>query len=226
MYIKKSYYGGVDWSDSKTIITQMDWNHSYDIPQSKAIDCIVKDIISEFPYAETDEIYCAVISGCRYTFPILCNEDGEIKFPVQYQNEWENQDTVEGATVYVSYYFGQAYSYTEYLQEDILQEELCFLIEEQFYACAKGISLIERFYHAPFRELSEAQAYLKTAQKKAENSQFVLLAHSYPKIKNTLWYKKNMEAIHLMTSTPECPFHRDIDVHIRNLKEFRSEDKI
>lgn len=220
MYIKKVLYSGIDYSDSKTQITQMSWNGNYDIPMSKVTDCIAADMINEFPYLDAFDIYHAILSKQRFTFPIPYIENEQVFFPEQYHDEYEMMGEIQGYDFEKSYYFGQASSYMTYCVEDIPKEQVCYLPEEQFYAYYKGVSLIQRFFHEPFRELQEAETYLASMKKHAPNSKCVLLVHNFSYLEQTTWYHSNLKALQLMQSVScEEIFVPEVRRHIERLQK-------
>lgn len=223
MYIKGTCYGGMDWHDSKLIITQLKWDGKYDIPESKVTDCIVNDILQQFPYLDPMDIYFSVLNDRPYKFPLLYQKDDEVVYPEEYEGTWISVGEIKGFSVKETYIGGCNYS-THYSAEAISEEQLCYIAEEHFYAYSKGVPLVERFYHAPFRRLDEAEAHLKTMKKHAPDAELSIQIYNLEEISATDWFQSNMKAVELSSGDPEKGYAIVVDLHIENLKKLVSSD--
>lgn len=203
MFIKRISYGGMDWHDSYETITQIKWNKHFEIPASKVTDCILNDIMQEIPYLDPIDFYNAVLRNKTYRFPLLILESGKILFPEEYEGIWDSYGEIKGYSLKLHYYGGQASYMIDYVISDIPQEQICYLVEEHFYAYAKGIPLVERFYHRPFKKLKEAKAYLKTLNKHDERSKISIHVYNLQEISSTKWFQSNMAVIELSLGDAE-----------------------
>ncbi len=219
MFIKKISYGGIDWHDSYRTITQIKWNKQFEIPASKVTDCIVNDIMQKVPYLDPVDFYNAVLRNKTYRFPLLILENGKVVFPEEYEDIWESYGEIEGYSLKRYYYGGQALYLTDYEISDIPQEQVCYLVEEHFYAYTKGVPLVERFYHRPFKELKEAEAYQRTLKKHDERSEVSIQVYNLQEISSTEWLRANMEVIELSLEDAEKNYAVFVKNHIENLKK-------
>lgn len=223
MYIKGTCYGGMDWHDSKLIITQMKWDGKYDVPESKVTDCIVNDILQQFSYLDPTDIYFAVLNDQPYKFPLLYLKDDEAVYPEGDEEDWISVGEIKGLSIKESYIGGCDYS-TYYSVEAIPEEQLCYIPEEHFYAYSKGVPLVERFYHAPFQRLDEAEVYLKTMKKHAPDAEVSIQIYNLKEISATDWFQSNMKVVELSSGDPEKGYAIVVDLHIENLKKLAFSD--
>lgn len=219
MFIKMINYGGIDWHDSRTIITQLKWDNQYDIPATKVTDCIVNDIIQEIPYLDPLDVYHAVLSNQTYRFPLLYLSNEKIVFPEKYTDgTWNSYGEIAGLTLKESFAGGQVTYETEYEISNIPYDQICYLVEEHFYAYTKGVPLVERFYHEPFRELRDAEVYLEKMKKHDPCTELSIQIYNRQQISSTEWFQRNMEVVTLSSGDTEKGYSVFVNSHIENLK--------
>ena len=219
MFIKRVFYGGIDWHDSYQTITQIKLGNQFEIPVSKVTDCIINDITREIPYLDPIDLYNASLRNKTYRFPALTLENGKLIFQEEYEDIWESYGEIKGYSLKLYYYGGQASYQIDYEISDIPLEQICYLVEEHFYAYAKGVPLIERFYHKPFEKLKEAEAYLKTLKKHDERSEISIQVYNLQEISSTKWFQTNMEVIRLSSEDAEKNYAVFAANHIENLRK-------
>lgn len=219
MFIKKISYGGMDWHDSHQAITQIKWNKQFEIPASKVTDCIINDIMQEVPYLNPVDFYNAVLRNKTYRFPLLIWENRNVLIPEEDEDIWESYGEIKGYSLNLYYYGGQISYLIDYIISDIPQEQICYLVEEHFYAYAKGVPLVERFYHRPFEKLEEAETYLKTLKKHDERSEISIQIYNLQEICSTKWFQANMKVIELSSGDTEKNYAVFLANHIENLKK-------
>ena len=219
MFIKRVIYGGSDWHDSYQTITQIKWNNQFEIPVSKVTDCIVNNIMQDLPDLDPIDFYNAVLRNKTYRFPVLISENEKIIFPEEDEDIWESYGEIQGYSLNLYYYGGQVSEQIDYEISDIPQKQICYLVEEHFYAYAKGVPLIERFYHRPFEKLKEAESYLKTLEKHDERSKISIQVYNLQEISSTEWFRTNMEVIKLSLEDVEKNYSVFTANHLENLKK-------
>lgn len=241
MYISASTYGGIDWHDSRTIYEQLKYNDSYSIHETLIPQVIADDIAKTYFYVKNikERVQRAVSekSCFRLAFKSEKRDDaGNITYQdceIYEENGkiyYENEATFNGSelTLIREYGFGQVSYITEYHAEDIPDDQLGYVVTEDFLAPAKGVPLVQRLYHDIFDDLEAAQNY-------AQN--FRLHKLKYPKSivtfrvcnKRTMseqsWYQMQKEAMRLMEEKGytylDKSFRIFAEKHIENLKNLK-----
>lgn len=231
MYVKKFVYGGFDWHDCAQYTVQLSENGNYDVQDSKKL--IVTDILTKFPYLEEKMVRDAIEEEHCYEFAIkeAINENGKITYndcpSEQFEDTtyYENSGIINGAEMKVSesYVWGQINYVTTYETEEIDEARIIYLVTEQFLCPTKGVPLIERFYHKPFRNIKDAAEFWeKMPLHPAANSRKEILIFDQ-KISEKEWFKLNMAAILLMEqngqSAYDASFVKSVTLHIENLNK-------
>lgn len=136
--------------------------------------------------------------------------------------EWRQN----GVIVYA--WFNSQSEYTiNYYVHDFLDEEVCYLVEENFLVPYEGIPK-GRMYHDVFTEEAEALKYYDsmTMREGFGNSVKQLLLVEKAVIGKP-FYELNRQAIRLMEETGETPdsesFHVDVKAHIEALEKIKQE---
>mgnify|MGYP000764623922 CR=1 FL=1 len=220
MFVKMICYGGIDWHDSKMIIQQMKWENQFDIPATKVTDCIVNDIIEEIPYLDPLDVYDAVLNNQSYRFPLLYLSNDKVVFPTEDGiGYWDSYGEIKGNSLEENFCQGQVSYQIDYEISDIPKEQLCYIVEEHFHAYTKGVPLVERFYHEPFRVLDEAEDFLKRMKRHDERSKVSIQAYNLSEISLTDWFRTNMEVIRLSSGDAENGYAVFVDSHLANLQK-------
>lgn len=218
MFIKMICYGGMDWHDCKMIIKQMKWNGQFDIPETKIIDCIVDDIIEEIPYLDPLEVYAAVIKNQSYNFPLLYLSNDKVVYPEEQEDGcWDSYGEIKGQSFNEYFCQGQVSYQTNYEISDIPEDQICYIVEEHFHAPTKGVPLVERFYHEPFRTLEEAEDCLEKSKKHSSESDISIHVYNLQEIGSTDWFQANMEVIRLAKGDTEKEYAVFVQAHLEHL---------
>lgn len=239
MYIVTSTYGGMDWHYSRTIYEQLKSNGSYNIEKEAVPEAIADDIAREFPYIENirEKILQALSEKNCFRFAIKTEEtdsEGKITYKDCESCERNGQIYLEQEAVFDGseltlsrdYAFGQVSYITTYYVEDILDDQLGYIVTEDFLAPLKGVPLVQRLYHDIFDEPEAAQDYadnLKLHGFKYPTSIVTFLVCNKGSALQTEWYKQQKEAMRLMEEKGQtyldesfCIF---VETHIENLKK-------
>ncbi len=173
MYITASTYGGIDWYDSRTIYEQLRNNGSLNIGDEQIPETIADDIAKDFPYVENirEKILktLAQKKNC-FRFAIKSEEtdgNGKISYKDCESCEMNGQTYLEREAVFDGseltlnrdYAFGQVSYITTYYVEDIPDDQLGYIVTEDFLAPVKGVPLVQRLYHDIFDDPDAAQHY-------------------------------------------------------------------
>lgn len=238
MYIIASTYGGIDWGDSHTICQQVKNNGSFNIEESEIPAVIANDVIQYFPQENNlkENILDAFSRKAQYRFtPGVEKKDdaGAVSYKECGTYEeggetfYENEVVYDGKkqTLTQSYYYGQISYITTYHVMDIPDDQLGYMVTEDFLVPFKGIPLIERMYHDIFYDLSEAQDYaanLKLHDFEYPKSIAVFQICDRGKAVREKWYQLEREAMDLMKEKGQTHLCDSFDIfpqkHIENLK--------
>lgn len=242
MYITASTYGGIDYHDSRTIYEQLKSNGSYNIGEEMVPKVIADDIAKDFPYVENirEKILQALSEESCFQFMIRSEEkdgdgntiykDCEI-YEADGKTYYENEAAFDGEkrTLTRDYAFGQVSYTTSYYAEDIPDDQLGYIVTEDFLAPTKGVDLVERLYHDIFDELEAAQNYadnLKLHEFKYPTSIITFLVCNKGSVLQTEWYKQQKEAMRLMKEKGQTYLDDSFQVfakcHIDNLKKLEN----
>lgn len=244
MYITASTYGGIDWHDSRTIHEQLKCNGSYNIGKEVVPEVIADDIAKDFPYVENirENILQALFKKSCFQFAIKTEEtdsEGKITYKdcesckMNGQIYLEQEAVFDGSklTLNRDYAFGQVSYITSYYVEDIPDNQLGFIVTEDFLAPFKGIPLVQRMYHDIFDDQDTAQNYaknLKLHDLQYPKSIVTFLVCNRQKTSLQPWYQSEMDAIKLMEEKGQtylddsfCIFTK---THIENLKKLPTKE--
>lgn len=246
MYITASTYGGIDWHDSHTILEQLKNNGSFNIGAEQVPETIADDIAKDFPYVENirEKILQAIAQKTCFRFAIKSEEtdrDGNISYKDCESCEMNGQTYLEREAVFDGseltlnrdYAFGQVSYITSYYVEDIPDNQLGYMVTEDFLAPVKGVPLVQRLYHDIFDNLDAAQHYadnLKLHDLSYPKSIVTFLVCNRQKISGKPWYQNEKEAMRLMTEKGQaylddsfCIFTKS---HVENLKKLPAKEAV
>ena len=239
MYITTSTYGGIDWHDSRIIYEQLKFNDSYNIGEEMVLEAIADAIAKDFPYVENirEKILQALSEKSCFRFMIKSEEkdssgntvyeDCEI-YVADGKTYYENEAAFDGGelTLTKDFAFGQVSYTTTYHVEDIPDDQLGYIVTEDFLAPTKGVDLVERLYHDIFDDLEAAQNYaenLKLHEFKYSTSIVTFLVCNKGNVTQTEWYQLQKEAMQLMEEKGQTylddSFHIFVKCHIESLKK-------
>lgn len=129
------------------------------------------------------------------------------------------------------YAFGQVSYITTYYVEDIPDNQLGYIVTEDFLAPTKGVPLVQRLYHDIFDNQDTAQNYaknLKLHDLQYPKSIVTFLVCNRQKTSLQAWYQREMETIRLMEKTGQTylddSFHIFAKHHIENLKKLSTKE--
>lgn len=214
MYISKSTYGGIDWHDSSTTYEQLKINGSYKIGKDKALEAVADDIAKSFPYVENmrEKVLGALSEKSCFRFMIKTEEKDNNGSTVYRECEicetdegkyYENEAVFDGEKMKLTqdFAYGQVFYITTYQVEDIPDDQVGYIVTEDFLAPTKGVDLVERLYHDIFDELNAAQNYankLKPHKFEYSKSIITFLVCDKDKVVQTEWYQLQKEIMDLM----------------------------
>ena len=244
MYITASTYGGIDWHDSRTILEQLKNNGSFNIKADQVPETIADDIAKDFPYVENirEKIVKALSEKSCFQFMIKSEEKdtaGNVTYKdcgtheTDERTYYENEATFDGEnqTLTRDYAFGQVSYITTYYVEDIPDDQLGYIVTEDFLAPVKGVPLVQRLYHDIFDNPDAAQHYadnLKLHDLSYPKSIVTFLVCNRQKISGHPWYQNEKEAMRLMTEKGQaylddsfCIFTKN---HIETLKKLPTKE--
>lgn len=242
MYISTSTYGGIDWHDSRTIYEQLKINGSYNIAEDKVPETIADDIARDFPYVENirEKILQALSEKTCFQFAIKDAEtdnEGNVTYKDCETSEFDGHTYLESEaafdgsklTLRRDYAFGQVSYTTTYHVEDIPDDQLGYIVTEDFLAPTKGVDLVERLYHDIFDDEDSARDYannLKLHEFRYPKSIVTFLVCNKGEVLQTEWYQHQKEAMRLMDKTGQAHLDDSFDIfiqrHIENLKELEN----
>lgn len=246
MYITASTYGGIDWHDSHTIHEQLGSGGSYNIEEDLIPEAIADHIVRSFPYVENlrEQVIQALSERSCFQFDIKDTETdsaGNVTYRdcAAYEADgrvyFEKEAVFDGCGQKLTwhYAFGQVSYTTSYYVVEIPDDQLGYIVTEDFLAPSKGIPVVQRLYHDIFDDQDAAKSY-------AENLK--LHGFTYPKSIATFlvcnkrdviqeeWYRRQKEAMRLMEEKGQSylddSFHIFINCHIENLKKLSGKETI
>ena len=148
MYITASTYGGIDWHDSRTILEQLKNNGSFNIRADQVPETIADDIAKDFPYVENirNKVLQALSEKSCFQFMIKYEEKDCGTHEADGRTYYEDEATFDGEkqTLTRDYAFGQVSYITTYYVEDIPDNQLGYIVTEDFLAPVKGVPLVQR----------------------------------------------------------------------------------
>lgn len=239
MYITSSTYGGIDWHDSRTIYEQLKSGGSYDIREEMVPEAIADDIAKDFPYVEDirEKILQALSEKSCFRFAIKEEEtdsEGNVTYKDCETSEFDGQTYLEREAVFDGskrtfrrdYAFGQVSYITNYYVEDIPDDQLGYIVTEDFLAPTKGVPLVQRLYHDIFDDQDAAQSYaenLKLHDFKYSTSIVAFLVCNKGNVTRQEWYQQQKEAMQLMEEKGQTYLDDSFQIfakcHIENLKK-------
>lgn len=159
--VEKSCYGGIDWHDSRTHLSQIlnQNNEHLHASHSAALKAVINDIILMYPDFYND-IMNAFQSGQIFVAPMKLDNGQDCEIIVEKDKVFYERDITinpNELSIHVSYLFGQVEFVTNYS----IREVNCpkYFVIENFLATAKGVPSVERIYHIPFDTLEQANEY-------------------------------------------------------------------
>ena len=242
MYITTSTYGGIDWHDSRTIYEQLKSGGSYNIGDEMVPEAIADDIAKDFPYVENirEKILQAFSEKSCFRFMIKSEEKDSFGntvyedcgiYEADGKTYYENEAAFDGEklTLTQDFAFGQVSYTTTYHVEDIPDDQLGYIVTEDFLAPTKGVDLVERLYHDIFDDPEAAQNYaenLKLHEFQYPTSIVTFLICNKGSVCQTEWYQQQKEAMQLMEEKGQTylddSFHIFVKCHIENLKKLEN----
>lgn len=239
MYISTSTYGGIDWHDSHTVYEQLKSNNSYNIKEEMVPEAIADDIFKEFPYVENirEKVLQALSEKSCFRFIVKSGEKDSAGNMVYKDCEtyeadgkiyYENEAAFDGEkkTLTLDYAFGQVSYTTTYYVKDIPDDQIGYIVTEDFLAPSKGVPLVQRLYHDIFDDQEAAQSYaenLKLHECRYSTSIVTLLVCNKESVTQNEWYQQQKEAIKLMEEKGQTyldeSFYIFAETHIKNLKK-------
>lgn len=205
MYISTSTYGGIDWHDSSTIYKQLKSNGSYKIGENEVSEAIADDIAKDFPYVENvrEKVLQALSEKSCFRFMIKSEENDNVSYEANGKIFHKNEAVFDGdkRELTLDFDYGQVSYTTTYYLEDIPDDQLGYIVTEDFLAPAKGVDLVERLYHDIFNESEAAQNYansLKLHEFDSPKSIATFLVCNKSTVSQTKWYRQQKEAMKLM----------------------------
>lgn len=244
MYITASTYGGIDWHDSRTRNEQLKRDGSYNIGKEMVPEVIADDIAKDFPYVENirEKILQALSQKTCFQFAIKAKEtdsEGKTTYKDCESCEMNGQTYLEQEAVFDGneltlsrdYAYGQVSYITSYYVEDIPDNQLGFIVTEDFIAPVKGVPLVQRMYHDIFDDQDTAQSYadnLKLHDFKYPTSVVTFHVCNKRKVSQEKWYQQQKEVMRLMEEKGQtyqdesfCIFAK---THIENLKKLPTKE--
>ena len=242
MYITASTYGGIDWHDSHTIHKQLEINGSYNIGIGLIPEAIADDIVRDFPYVEDlrEKILQALSEKICFQFDFKDMETdsaGNVTYRDSPTFEGDGRIYYEREAVFDgskqaltrNYAFGQISYTTTYHVEEIPDDQLGYIVTEDFLAPSKGIPLVQRLYHDIFDGQDAAQSYAKSLRLhefKYTTSIVTFLVCNKKKVSQDEWYLQQKEAMRLMEEKGQTylddSFHIFTRCHIESLKKLEN----
>lgn len=246
MYITASTYGGIDWHDSRTIHEQLRNNGSLNIRDGQVPETIADDIAKDFSYVENiqEKVLQALFEKSYFQFMIQSAEKdaaGNVTYKdcetheADGQTYYENEATFDGEkqTLTRDYAFGQVSYITTYYAWDIPDDQLGYIVTEDFLAPVKGVPLVQRLYHDIFDNLEAAQHYaqnLKLHNLRYPKSIVTFLVCNRQEVSGQPWYQNEKEAMRLMMEKGQaylddsfCIFTKK---HIEKLKKLPTNENV
>ena len=244
MYITASTYGGIDWHDSRTVHEQLKSNGSFNIREDKVPETIADDIASDFPYVENirEKILQALAEKSCFRFAIKEEErdsEGNVTYKDCETSEFDGQTYLEREAVFDGskrtfrrdYAFGQVSYITTYHVEDIPDDQLGYIVTEDFLAPTKGVPLVQRLYHDIFDDQDAAQSYaenLKLHEFQYPTSIATFLVCNKGNVAQQKWYQQQKEAMQLMEEKGQTYLDESFCIfaktHIENLKKLPTKE--
>lgn len=207
-------------------------------------EVIADDIAKDFPYVENirEKILQALSEKTCFQFAFKADEtdsEGKITYKdcesceMNGQTYLEQEAVLDGSELTLSrdYAYGQVSYITSYYVENIPDDQLGFIVTEDFLAPVKGVPLVQRLYHDIFDNLDAAQNYaknLKLHDLQYPKSIMTFLVCNRQKISLQPWYQREMEAIRLMEKTGQTYLDESFSIftktHIENLKKLPTKE--
>lgn len=239
MYISTSTYGGATWHDSRITCKQLRYKGSYFIEEQMVFEVIAEDVLSRIPHEDDlkDKILCALTEKSCFQL-VLKTEATDASGKAVYEEcetydkdgriYYEREAAFNGRarTLTVDCLYGQISHTTTYHVEDIPDDQIGYIVTEDFLAPAKGIPLVERMYHDVFNQLEEAENYarnLKLHDFHYPHSVVVFLVCNKKETSQTEWYQLQKKAMALMEKKGQTCFDESFSIfpkrHIENLQK-------
>ncbi len=232
--IQYTQYGGIDWHDSYEITKQLEEDLSYSIKNPDMV--IAKHLYSMITEMQSstieegekirevklqdipsfDDVLKAVINGEKIT---LTSPEEQDCYGTACELGFDYLPEDKSVSFYYAY--GQVDYHGSYVETEIPDDKVQYLVVENFLAPTKGVPSVQRMYHAPYLIEEEGRKALKELVLHEEyDSCAEILVSNKESDEEDEWYKRNMQLVELMEKHPNVPFRCFTEAH---LKEFESE---
>lgn len=239
MYISTSTYGGATWHDSRITCKQLKYKGSYFIEEQMVFEVIAEDVLSRIPHEDDlkDKILCALTEKSCFQL-VLKTEATDASGKAVYEEcetyekdgriYYEREAAFNGRerTLTVDCLYGQISHTTTYHVEDIPDDQIGYIVTEDFLAPVKGVPLVQRLYHDIFDDPDAARHYadnLKLHELRYPKSIMTFLVCNKQEVSGQPWYRNEKEAMRLMSEKGQtclddsfCMFTKN---HIESLKK-------
>ncbi len=228
--VKYMEYGGVDWHDSREITDQLEEDGTFSINNPEEVIAkhmygLISGMCCETEkqgvvirrtqlesYPSYEDVLEAVVNGKK----IFLTSPEEID---QYGSAHELEFTYdpEKNSVYYYYGYGQVDYHGTYDVSDIPDDNVHYIVVENFLAPTKGVPTIQRMFHEPYSTESEART-AKDELKLHDNYDTraeILVTDKESDIRN-VWYDRNIRLVELMGKYPNVPFSCFTEEHLNN----------
>lgn len=204
-------YGGIDWHDCCETSDFLKENNQYDIKnEDLAIATHLFDLMSGLK--ESTSQHGKIISEVKLCLQQFTSVEAVLK-AIQNNEKIslyspKDEDgyccidffyNPEPKTVSYSFAYGQVSYNGRYLSVDIPDEDVVYIVTENFLAPTKGIPSVSRFYHEPYNIQEEAEKALQEI-KLHDNyrSKKELIILNKNNLLDNEWFALNMKAIELV----------------------------
>lgn len=251
-FLSEYFYGGIDWHDSYSICNTMFYNGKVCNNQDDYILAIAdsfKDLYDFFTISREEFI--------NILQDVHNNVKDKVEIPMYVKEEVDGKqkmvmdmDEINGVKYYCNrlivsvkdndyltieheVYYGQASYYFHFSEVEIADDDLAYMVCENFHVPTKGVPCVERMYTDLFDNLNDAQEYQKKLNdtiNKNNNlpcnvvtSESTLNIVSRSEILLGDFYKLNMQAIELMkqknVNRNDKSFQIFVNSHLEKLAE-------
>ena len=260
-FLRVDSYGGVDWHDCRSMSNHLLENDSMEIqhPEQVIHDYIMKrrnEILEEYKThtapdivrATAEEVEAALKNPTEQTVVLLYGENPEVYTDPDTQETHTYYETCfslvfskeEGVlvpTLIDEYYCGQFTTHTWIKQFEIEEDDVRYLVIENFLCPNKGVSTLQRFYTRPVKTYEEAKKIADEMVLHDKDKYEAVWASSVKEIQvisaeylqTSEWYAKNIQVIDQLEGLEELkkqhkletelPFAMYVDQHLEKLKD-------
>lgn len=213
-YVRVDELSGLDWHDIYYSHLQLEYNGTYAIPADKVDDIIIDHLMDFYliPKESEDSIRKAIkkngFSSCnRWT--IYENEEAQANNRLDDDEAWlEISFAEDGELKAIGYYMGGQYeSKLFFVVKSIKEENLCYLVADNYLCPTKGVPNYERMMHPFFSNEGMAREYLRFLKDSDKNAseighEYELTVQDLNNFKESFWesngsawYKLEMQAL-------------------------------